>query len=858
MQFIDLNPDLTPFQRRYVAQIKRCDEIERKIRYVHGEVKKMDVPVQPAGSVDRFVESALGSEATTGSYLLENLEGKLDSYEQQLLDLNKYSVKLTDEYNAKVEFHHVLIKARKLFSGESSTIDSLGDVGMGTINPLVPPAEYQVDRELAFSNIAGVIASADKVRFERMLFRATRGNCYVRFADIDGKVTDAAGNPLPKVVFIIFYKSAAIETKIKKICDGFSAHRYDLQALDHPQDLEAQQQANYREMQDAKTVLDKNTETRLRLCVDIAQNVEEWLWIVRREKSIYATLNMFKNDVAGNLLRGRGWVLSDSVGKARSALTRAHAALNLPPTAMLERVAGSWPSPPTHFRTNKYTDAFQEFVNTYGVPRYKEANPALFTMATFPFLFGVMYGDIGHGFCLMLVGLFLILTEANAESRSAGEMVKSVYSARYMLFAMGCMAIYAGSIYNDYFSIGLNLFGSNFQFNVQVSGASAAMRSEYGDATRVYPYGVDPAWKVSGNELLFYNSMKMKMSVILGIFQMTFGLVLRGLNSFFFRNYLDLFTEFLPMIIFDMAFFGYMVVLIFVKWSINWDHRMALGSCAYDQFGTFGGCSLGTSTSCFTSKGSVCTATTLLADKCPLGFGGTSNGCQPPNIITTLINMALKPGTVEEPMYQGQAGVQVFLLLVAFFTIPVLLCVKPCILKARHDKELKENAGIKESIAQTNPLLGAHSGESHEDEDHHEELTHSGGDHGHGEEFNIGEIAIHQAIETIEFVLGMVSNTASYLRLWALSLAHTELATVFWEKAMVVAINTNNPILVFMGYAVFAGVTFAVLLAMDVLECFLHALRLHWVEFQGKFFKADGHRFLPFDFKSVLGKAILE
>lgn len=61
----------------------------------------------------------------------------------------------------------------------------------------------------------------------------------------------------------------------------------------------------------------------------------------------------------------------------------------------MDPVSEKWPTPPTHFHTNKFTEVFQGVVNTYGVPRYGEANPALFTTVTFPFLFGVMYGDMG-------------------------------------------------------------------------------------------------------------------------------------------------------------------------------------------------------------------------------------------------------------------------------------------------------------------------------------------------------------------------------------------------------------------------------------------------------------------------------
>lgn len=77
---------------------------------------------------------------------------------------------------------------------------------------------------------------------------------------------------------------------------------------------------------------------------------------------------------------------------------------------------------------------------------------------------------------------------------------------------MGLFSIYTGFIYNDIFSKTLHIFHSGWTFPEQESGI---VRGEpNGD---VYLFGLDPGWHGADNALIFTNSYKMKMSIILGV-----------------------------------------------------------------------------------------------------------------------------------------------------------------------------------------------------------------------------------------------------------------------------------------------------------------------------------------------------
>lgn len=106
------------------------------------------------------------------------------------------------------------------------------------------------------------------------------------------------------------------------------------------------------------------------------------------------------------------------------------------------------------------------------------------------------------------MGLYLIWRKDTISASDSS--LKSLLPAKYLLTLMGFFAFYCGLIYNDFMSISPNLFGSCYKIN---SSDKSITRNN----NCIYPFGVDPVWSISTNDISFFNSLKMKLAVILGV-----------------------------------------------------------------------------------------------------------------------------------------------------------------------------------------------------------------------------------------------------------------------------------------------------------------------------------------------------
>ncbi|XP_031749794.1 V-type proton ATPase 116 kDa subunit a isoform X6 [Xenopus tropicalis] len=768
VQFRDLNPDVNVFQRKFVNEVRRCEEMDRKLRFVEKEVKKANISILDTGENPEvpFPRDMIDLEANFEKIEIElkEINTNQEALKRNFLELTelKFILRKTQQFFDEAQLHHHQQMADPDLLEESSS--------------LLEPSEMGRGAPLRLGFVAGVINRERIPTFERMLWRVCRGNVFLRQAEIENPLEDpVTGDSVHKSVFIIFFQGDQLKNRVKKICEGFRASLYP--CPETPQERKEMATGVNTRIEDLQMVLNQTEDHRQRVLQAAAKSLRVWFIKVRKMKAIYHTLNLCNIDVTQKCLIAEVWCPVADLDSIQFALRRGteHSGSTVP--SILNRMQTNQ-TPPTYNKTNKFTYGFQNLVDAYGIGSYREINPAPYTIITFPFLFAVMFGDFGHGILMTLFAVWMVVRESRILSQKIdNELFTMMFSGRYIILLMGLFSIYTGLIYNDCFSKALNLFGSSWSVRPMFTDTWSEDLLKHTSVLQLnpnvtgvfngpYPFGIDPIWSLATNKLTFLNSFKMKMSVVLGIIHMTFGVALSLLNHIYFKKPLNIYLGFIPEMIFMTTLFGYLVILIIYKW------------CAYDA------------------------STSMVA----------------PSLLIHFINMFLfsYQDTSLPMLYKGQMGLQCFLVVCAIICVPWMLVVKPLILRRQYLR--RKHLPAMEEV------------------------------------FDFGDTVVHQAIHTIEYCLGCISNTASYLRLWALSLAHAQLSEVLWTMVMHVGLSIRSLgggiALVFV-FSAFATLTIAILLIMEGLSAFLHALRLHWVEFQNKFYMGTGFKFLPFSFENI-------
>ena len=893
IEFIDITENDLEAKKSFAPSIKRCENIEIKLNELEKFANEFNIPIDHYKEYKEF-KAALNKDQ-------QKRQVKDNSYfdfvENEILEEYKTICDLYESYN-KIKENLIIeiqrkITLEKYFSLTAATIidqnnphgkrkssinnniilnskESNKNIINNILNQSMSNASVDsIVRENQYESITGLCFAKDELRMKRMIFRVSHDKVLCTY--FDAEFPEEFKPKEPMKIFVMFCpKIDYLIAKMIKVCDVYNCPRFDVpdnylgnadSYAGHVMEILPDISEKILEHKNYLFEAKKSLKSYLEDYILIKKRLQLYKIYFKREKLIY--LNLSKCNCGDNFIDGEIWVLQKNFEKLQNAIS---SSFDDDSTATFIDLKDYGMDRPTYIEVNDFTYPFQEIVNQYGIPNYHEINPGYFTIITFPFLFGIMFGDIGHGLILLVITLYLFYL-ANKNRRNINgainsdelplnnlnnnninildsnddSMLKSFVQYRYFFLLCSIFAIFCGFMYNEFFAIPLNLFGTCY---TSEKNGELILEKIKGEKC-VYPIGLDPSWIGTNNELTFSNSLKMKLSIIVGVLHMMLGIFIRGINNLNKKNMIAFYFEFIPQFLFMGLMFGYLITMIYYKWGTDYDN----------------------------------------------------NTDDAPSLLSIMINMAIKLGEIDgEPLFESflgfsQESINQMILVFCILLVPVMLFVKPIQFYLRKSRTKgisyrKEEMSLIQNENKNEDNLNIN--EDKEDNFNNEDNANlnNSGDYSlslsqesaikpnelysqlykaqklkYKEEsktkFQFIELFIGQLIEVIEYVLGTVSNTASYLRLWALSLAHTALSHVFIEKTFIGYIQNDqvnivsSVIGVFIYFLVFLLATAFILIFMDAMECVLHTLRLHWVEFQNKFYKGDGYLFEPFSFKNI-------
>lgn len=691
------------------SEIRAIEAVEQKLGYLRDEIKETRNKVEQHPDNKSTAIYTMHSNELSESTSIGPMDAPMIETEAEIHNCYQRLVHLKSSLKSHLKHEETLRQNIKMVEASKSFVGSVKD-----------------GQDLAVISFDFVTAISDrekKFMIRKMIRHKLRRNVYIKTIDYK-----------QHAIFIIYVLGPECMEYVRDMVKDLGGRTLDcLNILRESRVDELEEE--YRRVRRLSRRIGIQMDAMLAF---VSDNFHRWEYYTNREKKSFQVMSKLVQVKSANCYCGEGWVLrrdlvrlnevksfDTSQGRFIFQITKPGALLVESAAIEDEYEAAANISRPTHFRNTEFTKPFQNLTNVFGVPKYKEINPAIFMTFTFPFLFGAMFGDILHGLVLLIIASYLISNFEKLNGKCGAFQI--ILDGRYVVATCALAAMWFGLLYGDFGSLPVALFASSYEAGHKVR--------------RTYPLGIDPIWHHAANRMVFINSLKMKLSLIIGFAHMGLGSLISIANSLFFGDRVTLICVVVPQCLAFFLFLGYLVFLCVYKWLVTITH---------------------------------------------------------PSLVNTLISMYTDPFNMRNQMYPGQLYVQLLILSLILVCIPWMFLGKPIYLISK--KKVPKGGML--------------------------------------------DLWITSGIHVVEFCLGLISNTSSYLRLWAVSLAHVQLTSVLHEFTLG---NTSWAVKVFT-FPIYLSGTFMLLIGLEGLSSCLHALRLNWIEFFSKFYSGGGQMFEPFNF----------
>ena len=263
--FVDVNGDEEVFLLPYVDMLRRCEESERKMLFVHKQCDIHQIPLKKARTVEQLTEitQAFAEDRKTSVQgLFDVIDREVNNMDNFINEQSDNARQMREEMNHLIEYYTVLKRAGEMIFGDNEITSQQPDkkLTLGSQKAADAPEEMLLDQKRAggsdsehsddylfgsnnsagqgpkrlatesslgalgvsIAYVSGTINHTEQRQFEKLIFRASRGKVLTRFHDQSFTIKDHDGQVKTKSVYVLVYQEGAqMRDRVNRVCQSF-------------------------------------------------------------------------------------------------------------------------------------------------------------------------------------------------------------------------------------------------------------------------------------------------------------------------------------------------------------------------------------------------------------------------------------------------------------------------------------------------------------------------------------------------------------------------------------------------------------------------------------------------------------